>query len=280
MRTEDIPTISSVKQKQARYARDAFRWDAVMAGVAVGMAVQLLLVVLGLMVGLSVGRGLQQTSGVVVLPVAVSVWQSFCMLIAVFVGSYVTARCGDLRRKADGILHGIVVWAMTTLLLACFACSPVSMFLGGVFHLAPQLVSEAKLLDTPPRADMVAGQLETMLKSTTASMALKPPTPLAAKEWQLQIESGEREVAIAYLVRVLGYPNMRATLLVDQALILSGNPERASSEVRQSAAQAIDALSRSCYTILGAVLGALLAALLGGVAGAVDDRSPGTSRPH
>lgn len=244
------------------------QWGSVFAGAVAAVAIQLLGVLFGLVVGLSVGQVGLDDAGVVVLPLSVSLWQAFCTGAAVFIGGYLAVAMRPGLSRPQGALHGLLVWATTTLLLALLSCTPASLFLGGVFHNASGFVSRANLLDAAPRSDSAGMQLDGMLKNAAREMVLSTVNVQSAREWQIQIESGDREQAINYLVKVLGFPHARAVVLVDQALILSGNPERASQQARQVAKRNLEVLNQTSKTMLASVAAALALALLAGWAAA------------
>lgn len=108
----------------------AIRWGAILGGVAVGVSVQLVLTLLGIATGLSatdVSQGEMLGAGPLL-------WAGISMLIAAFVGGYVAARMSGLKRKVDGVLHGIVAWAVTTLLFATLATSAGGSMLSSIFN--------------------------------------------------------------------------------------------------------------------------------------------------
>src|SRR5690606_7373482 len=107
----------------------AIRWGAVLAGVAVGISTQLVLTLLGIATGLSAANVVQgEMPGTGSL-----IWAGASMLVAAFVGAYVAARMPGWKRKAVGILPGVVSWAVTTLLFAALATSTGGAMLSGVF---------------------------------------------------------------------------------------------------------------------------------------------------
>jgi len=108
----------------------AIRWGAVLAGVAVGISVQLVLTLLGIAAGLAT---IDVTSGETV-GMGPLIWAGISMLIAAFVGAYVAARMSGLKRKVDGILHGVVSWAVTTLLFVVLATSAGGSLMSGVLN--------------------------------------------------------------------------------------------------------------------------------------------------
>src|SRR3569623_7300 len=107
----------------------AVRWGAVLAGVAVGISVQLALTLLGIASGLfatDIAQGESMGMGPLI-------WSGISTLIAAFFGAYVAARKTVRKRKADGVLHGVVSWAVTTLLFATLATSAGGSLLSGIF---------------------------------------------------------------------------------------------------------------------------------------------------
>src|SRR3569623_337318 len=108
----------------------AVRWGAVLAGVAVGISTQLVLALLGIASGLS---AIDVTQGENHSATAPLLWAGLSMLISAFIGAYVAARMSGLMRKVDGVLHGAVSLAVTTLLFAVLATSVSGSLLSGIF---------------------------------------------------------------------------------------------------------------------------------------------------
>src|SRR4051812_15457243 len=87
------------------------RWSGIFAGLVVGIATNLLLLLLGGAVGLSmfdVGQDSAQS-----VTTAAAIGNAICMIVAAFVGAYVAARTAGMRRTPDGVLHGVVSWGFT-----------------------------------------------------------------------------------------------------------------------------------------------------------------------
>jgi hypothetical protein len=238
----------------------AIRWGAVLAGVAVGVSTQLVLTLLGIASGLSatsVAAG--ETPGIGPL-----VWAGVSMLVAAFVGGYVAARMTGLKRKVDGILHGVVAWAVTTLLFATLASSAGGAMLSGVFT----AVNPAGMVAGSTAGGGNASGLAAMLKSRVGANA--SPTTLQSLE-QL-IQSGRRDEAIRFMSTSMGVDRTRATTIVDQALIVSGSPERASPQAREAADRALGAASTAAWTVFLAVALSLALGIAGGALGALAAR--------
>jgi hypothetical protein len=124
----------------------AVRWTAVLAGMAVGIAMHLVLSLAGTALGLALYAPAPRE----VLPVAGAVWNVASMLVAALIGAYVAARASGLRRMADGVLHGVVSWGATTVLFAILASTAIGAMLGGLFGLvappaaAPEVAATAE----------------------------------------------------------------------------------------------------------------------------------------
>ena len=70
----------------------------------------------------------------------------------------------------------------------------------------------------------------------------------------------------------MGVSRDRASIIVDQALILSGSPEQASPEGRAAADRAVKGASKAAWTAFGAVAISLALSFLGGALGAMGAR--------
>src|ERR671926_720493 len=138
----------------------AVRWGAVLAGVAVGVSTQLVLTLLGIASGLSaadIAEGDSPGAGPLM-------WAGVSMLIAAFVGGYVAARMTGLKRKVDGVLHGVVSWAVTTLLFATLATSAGGSLLSGIFsNMVPAAANVAGNAVTNAGGNGLAGMIRSQV---------------------------------------------------------------------------------------------------------------------
>ncbi|HYD94881.1 MAG TPA: hypothetical protein VEC01_06115 [Noviherbaspirillum sp.] len=234
----------------------AIRWGAVLAGVAVGISVQLALTLLGIATGLSSADVAEGES----LGTGPLIWAGVSMLVAAFVGGYVAARMSGLKRKADGILHGAVSWAVTTIMFAVLATSVGGTLMSGVFNNMSQLA----------RASAAGGgssPLAAILRSQGGNLD-------AASLRQLQqfLRTGQREQAIQLVASRTGIEPGRAAAMVDQALIITGSPEAASQQGRQTADNAVQTAGTAAWVVFLAVALALAIGIGGGALGAAGSR--------
>lgn len=254
----------AVNYNLRRQVFPAIRWGAILAGVAVGISVQLALTLLGIATGLSTAD-VTQGEGVGTGPL---VWAGFSMLIAAFVGGYVAARMSGLKRKADGILHGAVSWAVTTIIFAVLATSVGGSLMSGVFNNMSQLAQAGiRGGGSSPIAAVMQSQ---GARLDAASM----------QQFQQHLQAGQREPAIQLLVSKLGVDQTRAAAITDQALIITGSPQSASPQGRQTTENAVQRAGTAAWVVFLAVALALAIGIGGGALGAAGSRRVSWSSPQ
>lgn len=106
------------------------KWSAVLAGLVVGLSVQLTLTLLGLAIGAWSVDLRESGSGV---PIRTGIWTAVSMLVAAFIGGYVTTSLSGSILRREGIMHGAVVWGVTWLVFAWLTTTAMAYMLGGLF---------------------------------------------------------------------------------------------------------------------------------------------------
>ena len=259
VRGDAVRQVEPVNYNLRRPMFPAIRWGAVLAGVAVGVSIQLALTLLGIATGLTsadLAEGEPMGTGPLI-------WAGFSMLVAAFVGGYVAARMSGLKRKADGVLHGAVSWAVTTIMFAVLATSVGGALVSGVFSNMSQLaragVSAAAGSGDSPVAAMVRAQGGRL---DAESM----------RQFQQALQAGQREQAVQLLTSRMGVDPARASNIVDQALIVTGSPQAASPQGRANAEGAMQTAGTAAWVVFLAVALALAIGISGGALGAAGSR--------
>lgn len=108
------------------------KWSAVFGGWAVGLALQMVLMLLGLGFG-AWAIDLRESNPAEGLPTGAAIWTGVSMLIAAFTGGYFTSRLSGAYRRSDGLYHGIVVWGVNWLVFAWLTTTAMSAMIGGAF---------------------------------------------------------------------------------------------------------------------------------------------------
>jgi hypothetical protein len=113
-------------------------WGAIFAGAVVAIVTQFLLNLLGLGLGLTTFEftGGDDTPGG--FGMAQGIWTVVSALIALFTGGWVAGRLAGMPRKTDGMLHGVVTWALTTLLTLYLLTTGVGAIVSGATSLLSQ----------------------------------------------------------------------------------------------------------------------------------------------
>jgi hypothetical protein len=249
-------TMEPAMEPLRRPLMPAVRWGAILAGVAAGVSVQLVLTLFGIATGLSVSDVAQDNGGAAM---GALLWAGASMLVAAFVGGYVAGRMSGLKRKTDGVLHGLVSWAVTTLLFATVAASASGSILGGIFHtLGPGVMQSAT---------RGGAQVNDMLGAQAGRIDVN-----SLQQLQQHIQAGRRDEAIELLVNSMGMNPERAAGVVDQAMILAGSADSASPDARAATDQAVDSAGTMAWILFAAVALALAIGIAGGVVGAVGSR--------
>lgn len=88
--------------------RSRVSWGPILAGAAVAFAVYFLLSLLGAAIGLSVSDDVQRDN----LGVGAGIWAILTVIIAFFVGGWVTSRCTVGEDRVEAILYGAIVWGV------------------------------------------------------------------------------------------------------------------------------------------------------------------------
>lgn len=248
----------------------AISWGGIVAGIIVGLAIQLVLTLLGIAAGLTAfGLGTTPPAGEV--PAWVGAWQSVTVLIAAFVGGYVAARMSGLQRKGDGMLHGLVAWGATTLIVALLTTSALGALFGrsGPAAALSSLGNGAAAQTQTNGNPELAARIDELVRNATAQSTLDAQTTAQTmQQLQRHIVAGERAPAIDLLVRMTGMPPDQATAIVDDALAFVGSPLAAAPANGQTA----EAAGVMSWWMFGAAILSMLLGIVGGLAGAAGTR--------
>lgn len=109
-------------------------WGAVFAGIALALAVQFLLNLLGVGIGAAViDPATSDNPAASTFSIVSAIWFVAAGIIASFVGGYVSSRLSGRPSKSTGGYHGITTWAATTLVVLYLLSTSVGAVIGGAF---------------------------------------------------------------------------------------------------------------------------------------------------
>jgi hypothetical protein len=107
-------------------------WGAVLAGVMVALAAHLILNLLGVGIGLG---GMPRTANADWLGTGFAIWWALAGILAAAIGGWVAGRTLGSADRDDGMIHGLLTWAGTTLVIAFLLASA----LGGAIGMHEQV---------------------------------------------------------------------------------------------------------------------------------------------
>ena len=107
--TNDTP----VQAEDVIPVRSRINWGAIVAGAALALAAALLLSLLGSAIGLSISDNVNDRS----LQIGAVVWAIIVTAGAMFLGGFIASQLTTGENKIEGLLYGLLVWALTFALL-------------------------------------------------------------------------------------------------------------------------------------------------------------------
>lgn len=107
-------------------------WGAILAGTAVALVVQLALNLLGLALGASTIDPVDHsTPEAKTLGMGAVAWMGISSLISLFLGGWVAGRLAGMPDNTDAMLHGLITWALVTLVSTFFVTTSLGAFVSG-----------------------------------------------------------------------------------------------------------------------------------------------------
>lgn len=260
-------------------------WGGVFAGVAIALALHLLLNLLGLAIGAGViDPAANDTPTATSLSMGSIIWIIVSGIIAAFVGAYVASRLSGRTVRTTGALHGLTSWAVTTLIVFYLLTTSVGALVGGaftgvtsVFSGAGSTIATAATTAAPSLAgatDPVA-TIEQRIREASGGndpQALRDAAVSAVRAAltgdQAQANDARNRAADA-LARAQGIPVDQAR---QQVTDYENQYKQAVEQAKQRATEAAQAtatgVSTASYVAFGALLIGAVAALFGGNIGA------------
>jgi hypothetical protein len=108
-------------------------WGGVFGGVLVALGFLLLMTALGVAVGISAAQPGETDTGT--LGAGAGIWAGITLLVALFIGGWVSTRIGAIFDGTTGFFEGALVWVVSVLLMLCMASTGISLLAGGAFKL-------------------------------------------------------------------------------------------------------------------------------------------------
>jgi hypothetical protein len=161
-------------------------WGAVIAGMVIAVVVHLVLGLVGAGVGLGAFDPLGYSSpDATAYGIGAGVWWAVSSVIALFLGGWVAGHlCGSLE-KTDAVLHGLLTWALATIVTVYLITAMVSSVVRGgaaIVGKAADLAGSGSATAAAPAIDAV--------RSTLPAASQAP-----AAQQRAELEARSRQVA-------------------------------------------------------------------------------------
>lgn len=118
-------------------------WGAIFAGAVLALVIQLALSLLGMGIGLGTIDPLEEQSPMSGIGIGAGIWWLISSLISMYLGASTASRLAGMPRPTDGLLHGLLTWAVVTLLTGYLLTTAVGRIIGGVTGVASRALSGA-----------------------------------------------------------------------------------------------------------------------------------------
>ena len=118
-------------------------WSALLVGTVIALAVELMLGLLGAGIGFSAINPQGDGASAGGLGIGALLWWTVSTVIALGAGAYGAAMVANSRRKIDGAMHGLAIWALTLLVTFYLLTSAIGGLVGGAFRTVGNVASAA-----------------------------------------------------------------------------------------------------------------------------------------
>ncbi len=273
-------------------ARPPISWGAILAGVVFVLAISWLLYLLGVALGLTVVGPAEMPEAGEELGWSAAIWILFTSLIAFFLGSLFAARIAGIIDKTEGMLHGLAVWGLSTLLALLLGVAGVSTLLqtgqslvkGGAAlgTMAAGAIGAADV-DVNIPSSVIAG-LQARLKAEASQALARAAQDAEGKVSEERVRRAldqlDRETTTGIVVQLVrGKPESAKTILAANTTLNQAEVEQLIKGLSQEVSsymQALQAQAKKAADYSAAVLWAvfisssvgLIMAIIGGRLGA------------
>lgn len=295
---KDAPHVSPVTpmEDMRTIAINQVAWGAIFAGVAIALITQLLLNMIGLGIGLATldpGTGDNPSAGG--FSIGAGIWWVLSGIIAAGLGGWIAGRLAGKPRESTGGWHGLISWAVTSLVVVYLLTSAIGGLIGGAMGALGSVAggvgrtaATAATVAGPSVAQNGGGmvdEVQSTVRSATGGQDLGElgNTAMTAVRGATNDDPAQqaqaREQAAQQLAQARGIPVEQARAQVAQT---EQQTRARATELKQKATQAADtgAKAGSAAALLGAlslILGAV-AGWFGGRRGAVEPTVTGRFR--
>ncbi len=142
-RSASVVTNTTLESPAYAAPHKRISWGAVFAGALLALVTELGLGLLGAGSGLSTIDPLQEQNPMSGIGTGAIIWYGLSTLVALYAGGLVAGRLAGAARRADGLLHGLLSWALVTLFTFYLLTTAVGRIVSGVGGVAGRALTAA-----------------------------------------------------------------------------------------------------------------------------------------
>ena len=293
----DAPHVSPVTPGEdiRTIAINDVNWGAILAGVAAGLILQLLLNMLGLGFGLAtLDPGTSDNPSAAGFGIGAAIWWVLSGIFAAFTGGWIAGRLAGKPKESTAGLHGVTAWAVTSLIVIYMLTSAVSGIVGGALGALGSAAggvarTAGSAVSTAGQAAAVNPQASSAVRDVASSVTNNPKVEeiaQAAKAGVQAVVSDDpaataraREEAAQAIATSRNIPIEQARIeAAQQEQRAVAGAEQAKQTATKAASATTDALSSAALLSAIALLLGAVAAYFGGRAGAPNPTVTGGRR--
>jgi hypothetical protein len=249
----DMPRVSSVTPSDdvRTIMVHEISWGAVFAGAVMALVLQLILNMVGLGIGLAtIDAQARETPSATSLSLGAGLWWVVSGVLAASAGGYTAGRLSGKPSESTTAYHGLIAWAVSTLIVVYLVSSAAANLFGGAFNSVSTAVGSA--------GKAAGGAVQTAVEATAPSLG-NMGDPFSRIENQIRSAAGGQDPAelrdaatSAMRAVITGDPSQQAAARdrAADALAKAQNipPDEARTRVGQLEKQYTDAVAQAKET--------------------------------
>ena len=185
----DLPQVSSTSATDdvRTVVLNQVSWGAVIAGSIMGLAVQVILNMVGLGIGLStIDTMAGESPSASSLSLGAGLWWVISGIVAAGIGGYLAGRLSGKPSSSTTAYHGLISWALSTLVIIYLVSSAASSLVGGSLSSVSGALSGA--------GNAIGGSVQNAVQNAGPSLN-NMNDPMARIENQIRSTSGGQDPA-------------------------------------------------------------------------------------
>ncbi len=118
-----MSTVTSPEYYPLTAVQSRISWSAILAGAAVALGFYSLLTLLGVAIGITASDDVSEGS----IGAGAGIWTFVALCLSLFIGGWVTTQCTVGENRTEAVLYGVVLWAVSSILLLSMTAAGLRM---------------------------------------------------------------------------------------------------------------------------------------------------------